>query len=139
MEIIDLTTPSLLFSAISLIMLAYTNRFLAYAALIRQLKKEYEDSKSEHRMQQIENLSKRLILIRSMQIFGISSLLLCVVATLLLFLDVKFIAHCCFGLALLSLVISLAISIAEINISTTALKIDLSDIKRGKSNQKGVE
>ena len=129
MNNIDLTTPSLLFSAISLIMLAYTNRFLAYASVMRQLKKEYQRSHDSKEIKQIENLNLRLNLIRAMQIFGISSLLMCVIATLLLFLGVAIIAGCFFGLALLSLTISLGISIWEINISTAALKIDLSDVK----------
>ena len=44
MEELTLTTPSILFSAISLIMLAYTNRFLAYASVIRSLKTEHEQN-----------------------------------------------------------------------------------------------
>ena len=128
MNNIDLTTPSLLFSAISLIMLAYTNRFLAYASVMRQLKKEYQRSHDSKEIKQIENLNLRLNLIRAMQIFGISSLLMCVIATLLLFLEFTIVAGCFFGLALLALTISLGISIWEINISTAALKIDLSDV-----------
>ena len=132
MNNIDLTTPSLLFSAISLIMLAYTNRFLAYASIMRQLKKEYQKSHDPKEIKQIENLNLRLNLIRAMQIFGISSLLMCVIATLLLFLEFTIVAGCCFGMALLALTISLGISIWEINISTAALKIDLSDVTEKK-------
>ncbi len=132
MQEIDLTTPSLLFSAISLIMLAYTNRFLAYAAVVRQLRREYQYSHEERHVKQISNLNRRLQLTRYMQIFGITALLLCVLATLLLFLSSKTLAAVCFGLALLSLVISLAISIWEINISTSALKIYLSDMDQCK-------
>lgn len=132
MQSIDLTTPSLLFSAISLIMLAYTNRFLAYAAVVRQLRREYQYSHEERHMRQIKNLNRRLQLTRLMQIFGITALFLCVVATLLLFLSTDIVAGICFGLALLSLVISLGISIWEINISTAALKIYLSDMDQCK-------
>ena len=76
METLTLTTPALLFSAISLIMLAYTNRFLAYAAVIRNLHDVYLDKKDESLLRQIKNLKLRLTLTRWMQIFGIGSLLL---------------------------------------------------------------
>ena len=75
---IDLTTPALLFSAISLIMLAYTNRFLSYAQLVRTLKDQYRENHSAVTAAQIINLRKRLYLTRAMQVTGIGSLLLCV-------------------------------------------------------------
>ena len=77
MEQLTLTTPALLFSAISLIMLAYTNRFLAYASVIRDLHAKYIKKKDTVLMAQIKNIKQRLYLTRSMQIFGISRLLLC--------------------------------------------------------------
>ena len=64
MEELSLTTPALLFSAISLIMLAYTNRFLAYAAVIRNLHAVYLDKKDESLLRQIKNLKLRLTLTR---------------------------------------------------------------------------
>ena len=73
MEQLTLTTPALLFSAISLIMLAYTNRFLAYAAVVRSLHDKYLQKKDKALIKQIKNLKKRLYLTRSMQIFGISN------------------------------------------------------------------
>ncbi|MEM9051021.1 MAG: DUF2721 domain-containing protein, partial [Bacteroidota bacterium] len=78
MEELSLTTPALLFSAISLIMLAYTNRFLAYAAVVRNLHDKYLEKMDDNLIEQIKNLKLRLNLTRYMQIFGISSLLLCV-------------------------------------------------------------
>ncbi|MAB47616.1 MAG: hypothetical protein CMC05_03195, partial [Flavobacteriaceae bacterium] len=83
MEELTLTTPALLFSAISLIMLAYTNRFLAYAAIIRNLSDKYLERKEAVLMRQINNLKLRLNLTRWMQILGISSLLLCVLTMFL--------------------------------------------------------
>ena len=74
MNHLTLTTPALLFSAISLIMLAYTNRFLAYASVVRNLKEKFLQQKDDALLLQINNLRKRLYLTRSMQIFGISSL-----------------------------------------------------------------
>ena len=129
MEELTLTTPSILFSAISLIMLAYTNRFLAYAQVIRNLKKEHEERPSSVTRQQIDNLRKRLYMARSMQIFGVSSLLICVLCTLLIYIGLQKAAVYSFGLSLLLLCISLAISIRELLISVHALEIHLDKVE----------
>ena len=102
MEQLSLTTPALLFSAISLIMLAYTNRFLAYAAVIRNLHDKYLQQKDERFIKQIKNIKQRLYLTRSMQISGISSLLLCVLTMFLIYVELHIIAVWVFGLALIS-------------------------------------
>ncbi|MEA4948496.1 MAG: DUF2721 domain-containing protein, partial [Petrimonas sp.] len=86
MEQLSLTTPSLLFSAISLLMLAYTNRFLSYAQLVRNLKEKVIEDKSSVALPQIANLRKRLNLIQSMQVYGIMSLLLCVVSMFFIYI-----------------------------------------------------
>ena len=117
METLTLTTPALLFSAISLIMLAYTNRFLAYAAVIRNLHDVYLDKKDESLLRQIKNLKLRLTLTRWMQIFGIGSLLLCVLTMFLIYIEYKIIAVWLFGIALMLLLISLALLIREIQIA----------------------
>ena len=129
MEELTLTTPALLFSAISLIMLAYTNRFLAYAAVIRNLKEKYLQEMDESLIRQINNLKLRLNLTRYMQIFGITSLLLCVLTMFLIYIDQHVMAVYIFGLALVLLIISLALLIWEIQISARALKLHLSDIE----------
>ena len=131
MEQLTLTTPALLFSAISLIMLAYTNRFLAYAAVVRNLHDKYQKKKSKILIKQIENIKKRLYLTRSMQIFGISSLLLCVLTMFLIYIQQHTIAVWVFGLALLLLILSLALLIVEIQISVKALEHHISDIENG--------
>ncbi|WP_020526722.1 DUF2721 domain-containing protein [Flexithrix dorotheae] len=128
---ITLTTPALLFPAISLLLLAYTNRFLAIASLIRNLHSKYTEEPNGKIMGQIENLNKRLYLIRSMQAIGISSLFLCVFCMFLLFAGEIFLGKITFGISLLLLMISLAFSIREIQISANALKIQLSDLKEG--------
>lgn len=132
MEELTLTTPSILFSAISLIMLAYTNRFLAYAAVIRNLKVEHENNPTPITSRQIENLRKRLYMARSMQIFGVSSLLLCVICTLFIYIGWQLTAVYIFGIALLLLVISLGISIRELLISVRALEYHLDKVERNK-------
>ena len=129
MEALTLTTPALLFSAISLIMLAYTNRFLAYAAVIRNLHAKYQEKKEASLILQIENLKQRVELTRWMQIFGISSLLLCVLTMFLIYIDQNVIAVWIFGVALILLIVSLALLIKEIQISAKALKLHLSDVE----------
>lgn len=126
---ISITTPALLFSAISLIMLAQTNRFLSYAQLVRLLKEQYEKSPSSVKAAQIANLKQRLYLTRSMQVTGISSLLLCVVSMFFIYISLPLLAVYFFGVALLLLIISLSISIYELFISTQALEIHLDDMK----------
>lgn len=128
MEELTLTTPSILFSAISLIMLAYTNRFLAYAQVIRSLKVEHEHRPNAMTKLQIDNLRKRLYMARSMQIYGVVSLLLCVVCTFFIYIGLQTIAVYTFGLALLLLVISLGISVKEILISVKALEYRLDHV-----------
>ena len=122
MEELTLTTPSILFSAISLIMLAYTNRFLSYAAVIRDLKAKHEANPSTVTQMQLDNLRKRIYLSRTMQIFGVSSLLLCVICTFLIYIGMQVAAVYTFAISLLLLVISLAISIRELIISVKALE-----------------
>jgi len=131
MEELTLTTPALLFSAISLIMLAYTNRFIAYAAIIRNLHDKYLVKKDEQLIKQIKNLKKRLYLTRAMQITGISSLLLCVLTMFLIFIEQQVIAVWVFGIALILLIVSLALLIREIQISVEALEHHISDIENG--------
>ncbi|WP_242206279.1 DUF2721 domain-containing protein [Aestuariivivens insulae] len=129
MEQLTLTTPALLFSAISLIMLAYTNRFLAYATVIRSLHDKYVQKKDSVLIAQIENIKQRLYLTRSMQIFGITSLLLCVLTMFLIYIQQHTIAIWVFGLALLLLILSLVLLIVEIQISVKALEYHISDIE----------
>lgn len=129
MEELTLTTPALLFSAISLIMLAYTNRFLAYAAIIRNLHDKYQKEKDLVLIAQIKNIKHRLYLTRSMQIFGISSLLLCVLTMFLIYIQQQTIAVWVFGVALILLILSLAFLIWEIQISVKALEHHIHDIE----------
>lgn len=129
MEEFSLVTPTLLFSAVSLIMLAYTNRFLSYAQLVRNLKDKYVKDRSEVTAAQIANLRKRLNLTRSMQILGISSLFCCVVSMLFCFISLRVTAIIIFGIALLLLISSLGLYIRELVISTRALEIHLNDLE----------
>ena len=133
--ILNVETPALLFSATSLILLAYTNRFLTIATIIRGLKKVYKEKENNMIVVEIKNLNLRLTLIRFMQMAGVLSLFLSVFSMLLLFLEKQLIGVYFFGLSLLSLLISLGLSFWEINISVDALRLHLSDLTEKKDNK----
>lgn len=136
---ITLTTPALLFPAISLLLLAYTNRFLAVASLIRRLHSEYKEHHDLLIVGQIKNLRKRVVLIKNMQALGISSLFLCVLCMFLIFAGEYLIGKVIFGISLLMLLGSLGLSVREIQISIKALNIQLSDleaIEHSRQNQR---
>jgi hypothetical protein len=127
---LPIETPALLFSAITLLMLAYTNRFLAIATLIRDLHKNYKKApEQEIIVDQIHNLRRRLNLIKIMQLFGVFSFLSCLVCMFLLFKGFTAGANFVFIGSMLSLLISLSISMVEIQISTKALNLELSDME----------
>lgn len=128
---ITLTTPALLFPAVSLLLLAFTNRFLAIATLIRQLHKSYLVNPENVLEGQLKNLRKRLLLIRVMQLFGVLSLFLCVLAMFFIYLKTAGWGDLLFGASLVSLLLSLFISLREIQLSTKALDIELSDMELG--------
>lgn len=125
---ITLTTPALLFPTVSLVLLAYTNRFLAVAALIRKLAAEYQTKKDKNLADQIRSLRIRVRLIRDMQMLSIFALFLSVLCMFFIFDGDLVIAKYMFGASLLSLLVSLGISLREIQISTRALAIQLRDM-----------
>ncbi|MCG5051949.1 MAG: DUF2721 domain-containing protein [Myxococcales bacterium] len=125
----SLGTPALLFPAISLLLLAYTNRFLALASVVRGLHARYRENGDRALLGQIHNLRTRLDLIRRMQATGVFSLLICVVCMFALFAGFPHLGQGLFALSLVTMMVSLAISVREIQISTVALKIQLSDLE----------
>ena len=125
---LSLETPALLFSATSLILLAYTNRFLTIAQIVRSLKKNYEDNHNKSILLEIKNLNLRLTLIRYMQLFGVMCLFLSVFAMLLLYVDQETIGIYVFGASLLCLLISLGMPCWENSISVNALRVHLKDL-----------
>ena len=130
---IDLTTPALLFPAISLLLLAYTNRFLTLATIIRSLHQNYKEKPNIVLFGQIENMRKRVHLIKHMQGIGVASLFLCVLCMFLLFSGQNELGKYVLGLSLIMLLISLILSLREIAISVDALELHLSDIEKKKS------
>lgn len=125
----NLQTPTLLFSAISLLMLAYTNRFVVIANLIRELYAKHEVSPSEVITSQLINLRKRMEIIRAMQIFGGLSFFFSVLSLLLLLVSLKLIAEISFSISVILLLVSLILLLLELNISVNALNIQLKDFK----------
>lgn len=130
MNQISINTPALLFPAITLLMLAYTNRFLALATLIRNLHAKYKENHEDKELvkAQIKNLSRRLSLIKQMQASGISSFFCCVLCMLFFYIEHEVWAYSIFGLSLGLLLLSLVLSLNEIYISTRALEIELKDM-----------
>jgi hypothetical protein len=123
---INITTPALLFPAISLLLLAYTNRFLTLAGIVRGLAnrlKEHDDTGNLDR--QIDNLRLRIQLIKWMQFCGVLSFSCCVISMMLLFVDREISARYVFAASLILLLISLAVSAWETLLSGEALRLEL--------------
>ena len=129
MENMTLTTPALLFPAISLLLLAYTNRFLTLAQVIRQLHPGKSGPVTELALRQLGGLKRRIGLIKLMQGFGVMSFLLCALSMFVLFIELQTAGKVLFGLSLLALAVSLLVSLWEVLVSTEALNIVLGDME----------
>ncbi len=125
----DIGTPAVMFSAISLLMLAYTNRFLALASLIRQYNAMYRDNPDPKILKQITNFRVRLSVIKWTQIIGVISFLFCVVSMFLIFVESVAAAKWSFALSLILLFISLLLSLRELFLSIGALRVELDEIR----------
>jgi len=134
---LSITTPAMLFPAISLLLLAFTNRFLALSSLTRQFSLNHEH---ETIMLQIQNFRKRIKLIRWMQETGVLSFFFCVLTMLFIYMDYMFIANWVFGNSLVLLLVSLILSVREIHISMEALNVHLNQVlNERKHNTKETE
>ena len=128
--LMTMTTPALLFPAISLLLLAYTNRFLVLAQLIRQLNTREGGQVRDLAKRQIENLRQRMFLIRSMQRWGVISFVLCTLSMFFMFMQWGMAGQIAFGASLASLMLSLLVSLYEIQISCNAIKIELESMEQ---------
>jgi hypothetical protein len=126
---VTLTTPALLFPAISLLLLAYTNRFLVLAQLIRKLADEERSQHHDVTARQILLLRKRITLTKRMQVAGVLSFLLCTLSMFALFLSLDRVGMVLFGVSLITLSLSLVFSLWEVMLSTNALNVQLQDIE----------
>ena len=127
--VITITTPALLFPALSLLLLAYTNRFLSLADRVRGLKARYENAPNAHLMPQIRNLRRRLVLLRNMQAVGTGSMFGCVLTMFMLYAGWQQAGQVLFGASLLALLVSLGLALWEIQISVEALNIELDNLQ----------
>ena len=132
MQEFSLTTPALLFPTVSLLLLAYTTRFLTLATIIRNLNDRFHESGDKNLLAQIDNLRHRVYLIRNMQIFGVLSLLMCVVSMFALFAGWVIAGQWSFALALMLMIVSMLISLRELQISVGALDLLLTDLEEHK-------
>jgi uncharacterized protein DUF2721 len=131
---ITFTTPALLFPAISLLLLAYTNRFVALANLVRKLHEEYKrGQENKIIVQQIHSLRRRLRLVRYMQTLGVLSFVCCVFTMYTIYMGWMNLVKYEFAICLLTLLTSLIISLIEITQSTRALELELGDIEEPES------
>jgi hypothetical protein len=127
---ISINTPALLFPAISLIMLAYTNRFLALSNRVRSLHDKYQNHEQKHIIHgQIKNLRYRLKLIKNMQALGVLTFLSCIMCMYFIYIEAMPLAHVMFAFSLITFSASLALSLLEIQLSTKALELELSDME----------
>ena len=127
---LNINTPALLFPAITLLMLAYTNRFLSLATLVRKLHSEYNRGEKEKNiLSQIKNIRTRINLIRYMQALSVLSFLCCVLCMYCIFRNWILVAHWIFAASMIFLLLSIILSLLEINKSTKAIELELSDIE----------
>lgn len=110
-------------------MIAFTNRFMSMASLIRGLHEKFQQNPDDSILKQIENLRLRMKLIQNMQIIAILSLILSVICMFFIFLGMQMVARWFFGIALLGMSVALILSAWEITISTKALEVELSDME----------
>lgn len=132
---ITLSTPALLFPAVSLLLLAYTNRFVTLATLIRSLHAKYKTEPNSIIMGQIRNLRYRVNLIKHMQASGITSMFFCVLCMFMLFAGLILLGKIAFAISLLLMLVSLGLSLTEIWISVRALNLHLSDLENSETER----
>ena len=127
---LSLTTPAILFPTISLLLLAYTNRFISIGNRLRSLHDRYTSDHTESLLSQIRIFKRRIRMIRDLQLVGISSLFFCVLTMLLIFENYITAAKIVFTGSLILLLASFTIAAYEIIISTHAMNIQLKDIEK---------
>lgn len=126
---ITIQTPALFFPALSLLLLAFTNKFLAIASLIRKLYSDYQKENQHHLLSQMSSLRRRLMLIRWMQAFGVGSILFCVVTMFCIHEGWQLWAKILFAISMILMMTSLIISLIEIFLSAGALRVLLKDLE----------
>ncbi len=124
-----ITTPAVLFPAISLLILAYMNKFLAITTLIRKLKDKYIQDEDENILPQLRNLRRRMIIIRNMQWLAVFALFLCILSIYFVFENQQVTAKNLFVAGMISLLSSLFLSLREIHLSIVSIGLELKDVE----------
>ena len=122
---LSITDPAILFPGISLLFLAYTNRYLALASIIRELNKVIDEHYDNNREQQINNLLVRVKLIRHMQLFGILAFICCIISMSALLLGQQSLGQFSFGASMVCTLLSLCIALAEVAKSGDGLRLEI--------------
>lgn len=127
---LSVNIPALLFPAISLILLAYTNRFLALSNRVRMLHDKYQVIEQRHIVfGQIKNLKYRIKLVQNMQTYGVATLLSSILCMFFIFIEYQAVAKFIFAVSLITFSISIFLSLIEIRLSTKAIELELSDME----------
>ncbi|WP_028665535.1 DUF2721 domain-containing protein [Runella zeae] len=134
---LSISTPAILFSTVSLMMIAFTNRYLAIASLIRELHDKFRVTPDVNYVEQIKHLHRRVHIIRNIQFIIVTSLLLSAISMLFIYLHYQSAAQMLFFVALLLQIAALGLSVWEISLSIHALKIELSDMEEQLGKRSG--
>ena len=133
---LSITDPAFLFPGISLLFLAYTNRYLALANVIRALNHSVDEHHSANLIEQIQSLHMRITLIKYMQAFGVVAFLFCVLAMLSLMWQQQIAGEILFVSSLAAMFVSLLLSLTEVLKSGHSLKIELDRTQVRKQRKK---
>jgi hypothetical protein len=132
---IEISTPALLFPAVSLLMLAYTNRFFGLAAIIRNLHRTHTEKPKPVYLLEIKSMRRRMGLIRDMQSFGMFALILCMICMFLIFRGYNRAGELAFGASLICMLLSLIWALIEIRLSGRALDLHLQDLEEEETSK----
>jgi len=122
---LNITDPAILFPGISLLFLAYTNRYLALANIIRQLNKVIDDHFDENREKQIQDLLARVKLIRLMQLFGIMAFISCILSISCMLFGFQTAGEYAFGGSMACMFVSLCTAFIEVSKSGDGLRLEI--------------
>lgn len=124
---LELSTPALVFPALSVLMLAYTNKFIAISKRVRALHAEHLKNPSKRVHKQIKSLDKRMKYIRNMQICALSGFSSNIISIAMIFVGLDLFAMIFFSLGLILVLCSLIICIIEIYLSVQAMSVLLEE------------
>ena len=132
MEDLNFWYPALLFPAIPLMMIVFGNRYSSLSKLIRDLHDRFlkEDEVRDKFTEQIELLTDRLFLVKSMQTLAGLAFIANLLTIFFRYIDVPSVAFSLFGVATILLSASILLFVIEIQKSSSALSKHISDLKK---------